>query len=87
MLDSTDFQRTFQPMPDASAPGAEVTDQTKIRVLIVDDHSVVRMGLRMFFDHQPDIEVVTSARPTFDFRRQDVTFRKINGQSQPGNLQ
>jgi DNA-binding NarL/FixJ family response regulator len=38
-----------------------VTDQTKIRVLIVDDHSVVRMGLRMFFDHQPDIEVVGEA--------------------------
>jgi uncharacterized protein involved in exopolysaccharide biosynthesis len=29
-----------------------VTDQPKIRVLIVDDHSVVRMGLRMFFEHQ-----------------------------------
>ena len=58
MLDSTGSQRSFQPMPDASAPGAEVTDQPKIRVLIVDDHSVVRMGLRMFFDHQPDIEVV-----------------------------
>jgi NarL family two-component system response regulator LiaR len=38
-----------------------VTDETKIRVLIVDDHSVVRMGLRMFFDHQPDIEVVGEA--------------------------
>ena len=38
-----------------------MTDQTKIRVLIVDDHSVVRMGLRMFFDHQPDIEVVGEA--------------------------
>src|SRR5258708_39216250 len=32
-----------------------------IRVLIVDDHSVVRMGLRMFFDHLPDIEVVGEA--------------------------
>ena len=32
-----------------------------IRVLIVDDHSVVRMGLKMFFDHQPDIEVVGEA--------------------------
>ena len=38
-----------------------MTDQPKIRVLIVDDHSVVRMGLRMFFDHQPDIEVVGEA--------------------------
>ena len=32
-----------------------------IRVLIVDDHSVVRMGLKMFFDHQADIEVVGEA--------------------------
>ena len=38
-----------------------MTDQPKIRVLIVDDHSVVRMGLRMFFDLQPDIEVVGEA--------------------------
>ena len=30
-------------------------------MLIVDDHSVVRMGLRMFFDLQPDIEVVGEA--------------------------
>lgn len=36
-------------------------DTAPIRVLIVDDHSVVRMGLRMFFDLQPDIEVVGDA--------------------------
>jgi DNA-binding NarL/FixJ family response regulator len=39
----------------------EAVDSPTIRVLIVDDHSVVRMGLRMFFDHQPDIEVVGEA--------------------------
>jgi DNA-binding NarL/FixJ family response regulator len=38
-----------------------VTDTAPIRVLIVDDHSVVRMGLRVFFDLQPDIEVVGEA--------------------------
>jgi len=38
-----------------------VTDAPAIRVLIVDDHSVVRMGLRMFFELQPDIEVVGEA--------------------------
>jgi DNA-binding NarL/FixJ family response regulator len=38
-----------------------VTDPAPIRVLIVDDHAVVRMGLKMFFDHQPDIEVVGEA--------------------------
>jgi DNA-binding NarL/FixJ family response regulator len=38
-----------------------VTDPAPIRVLIVDDHAVVRMGLKMFFDHQSDIEVVGEA--------------------------
>src|SRR2546429_7925152 len=32
-----------------------------IRVLIVDDHSVVREGLRMFLAHDPDLEVVGEA--------------------------
>jgi DNA-binding NarL/FixJ family response regulator len=38
-----------------------VDDQAKIRVLIVDDHAVVRMGLRVFLDLQSDIEVVGEA--------------------------
>ena len=32
-----------------------------IRVLIVDDHSVVREGLRMFLVRDPDLEVVGEA--------------------------
>ncbi len=32
-----------------------------IRVLIVDDHSVVREGLRMFLERDPDLEVVGEA--------------------------
>ena len=38
-----------------------MNDSSKIRVLIVDDHAVVRTGLRVFFDLQPDIEVVGEA--------------------------
>ena len=38
-----------------------MTDSTKIRVLLVDDHAVVRMGLKVFFDLQDDIEVVGEA--------------------------
>jgi NarL family two-component system response regulator LiaR len=38
-----------------------VSDPTPIRVLIVDDHAVVRTGLRVFLDLQPDIEVVGEA--------------------------
>lgn len=33
-----------------------------IRVLIVDDHSVVRQGLQMFLELEPEIEVVGEAR-------------------------
>ena len=44
-------------MPDdgAPAPGDPVSDPEKIRVLIVDDHAVVRSGLRVFLDLQADI--------------------------------
>ncbi len=40
---------------------ASVNDTTPIRVLLVDDHAVVRMGLKVFFDLQDDIEVVGEA--------------------------
>ena len=33
----------------------------KTRVLLADDHTVVRSGLRMVLDSQPDIEVVAEA--------------------------
>jgi DNA-binding NarL/FixJ family response regulator len=33
----------------------------KIRVLLADDHAVLRAGLRMLVDHQPDMEVVAEA--------------------------
>ena len=36
-------------------------DQARIRVLLVDDHAVVRMGLKSFFDMLDDIEVVGEA--------------------------
>jgi DNA-binding NarL/FixJ family response regulator len=39
----------------------ESAAESAIRVLIVDDHAVVRIGLRTFFDLQPDIEVVGEA--------------------------
>ena len=34
----------------------------KIRVLIVDDHAIVRAGLRMLVNPQPDMEVVGEVR-------------------------
>jgi DNA-binding NarL/FixJ family response regulator len=38
-----------------------VNDTAPIRVLIVDDHAVVRTGLKVFLDLQPDMEVVGEA--------------------------
>lgn len=38
-----------------------MSETDKIRVLIVDDHSVVRQGLRMFLLVQPDMELVGEA--------------------------
>ncbi len=40
---------------------ASVNDTAPIRVLLVDDHAVVRMGLKVFFDLQDDIQVVGEA--------------------------
>ena len=46
--------------PDGAAIGlaAPAASAAKIRVLIVDDHAVVRQGLRMFIDLQDDMGVV-----------------------------
>jgi NarL family two-component system response regulator LiaR len=38
-----------------------VSEPDRIRILLVDDHAVVRSGLRLFFDLQDDIEVVGEA--------------------------
>lgn len=50
-------------MPDAEPAQTTVPAPTapRIRVLIVDDHQVVRRGLRTFLEIQPDIEVVGEA--------------------------
>jgi len=40
---------------------AETTSTAKIRVLVVDDHTILRVGLRMMLNAQPDIEVVGEA--------------------------
>ena len=53
-----------------SAPGggttvtlriAELEGAVVIRVLIADDHGIVRSGLRMLIERQPDMEVVAEA--------------------------
>jgi DNA-binding NarL/FixJ family response regulator len=51
---------TAAPAPDAAAPMPDAA-AGPIRVLVVDDHQVVRHGLRTFLDVLDDIEVVGEA--------------------------
>src|SRR6266851_6948963 len=48
------------PRSTCASPSRRRT-MAKIRVLIVDDHAIVRAGLRMLINPQPDIEVVGEA--------------------------
>jgi len=61
LLDS-DLQQDAAARPSRGRPiGGSVEDGTRIRVLLVDDHAVVRTGLKSFFDLLDDIEVVGEA--------------------------
>ncbi len=46
-----------RPMPDAPAPAAA----RPIRILLADDHALVRRGVRLILDQEPDLEVVAEA--------------------------
>jgi DNA-binding NarL/FixJ family response regulator len=64
---------------------------TRIRVLIVDDHQVVRMGLRAMIDAEPDLQVVAEAGDgpgaiaAFREHRPDITLMdlRLPGMSGP----
>lgn len=68
-----------------------MSEPRKIRVLVVDDHQVVRLGLRAMIDAEPDMEVVAEAGdgPTaiaaFAQHRPDVTLMdlRLPGMSGP----
>jgi DNA-binding NarL/FixJ family response regulator len=42
-------------------PSAELADQRRVRVLIADDHEIVRQGLRAFLELDPALDVVGDA--------------------------
>jgi DNA-binding NarL/FixJ family response regulator len=67
-----------------------MTTPLKTRVLLADDHAVVRSGLRAVLDAQPDIEVVAEAAdgaeavekaltPTVDLAILDVSMPRMTG--------
>src|SRR5579859_2220545 len=86
---SDDIRRLLDSTADAaSAPGRGPT--SKIRVLLADDHTILRAGLRMMLDAQPDIEVIGEAsdgrqalaeaqRLQPDVVLMDITMPEMNG--------
>ncbi|MCQ8187694.1 response regulator [Streptomyces rugosispiralis] len=54
-------------MPDPTPPGPttaatpSATDAAPIRILLADDHALVRRGVRLILDREPDLEVVAEA--------------------------
>jgi two-component system response regulator NreC len=58
MLDPTTLGDEQNALAEANA---DVSEKAKIRVLVVDDHTILRVGLRMMLNAQPDIEVVGEA--------------------------
>jgi two-component system, NarL family, response regulator NreC len=58
---------------DATSTDAQSSEETgpaeAIRIILADDHGVVRSGLRMLLDSEPDFEVVAEASNIEDARR------------------
>ena len=54
---------------DGSEPGAGEGEFPAIRILLVDDHALYRVGMRQILDREPDFDVVGEAedgRSAFD---------------------
>jgi len=58
-----------QATPDGAAKRAEGPSAVPIRIVLADDHAVVRSGLRMLLDSEPDFEVVAEASDVDSARR------------------
>src|SRR5260221_3311059 len=54
-------QPPHQPLDTRQLPSPGRADDGRIRVLIVDDHEIVRRGLRAFLDLDPALDVVGDA--------------------------
>ncbi len=60
----------MNPVPDDSTPSHPTGESpSSIRVVIADDHAVVRRGLRQVIDSEADLEVVAEASNLMDARR------------------
>jgi len=85
-----DIRRLSSAPADTTKAAEHEGATTKIRVLLADDHTILRAGLRMMLDAQPDIEVVGEAsdgkqalaeaqRLQPDLVLMDITMPEMNG--------
>ena len=58
-----------QRMPAGDGAEQELTSSETIRIVLADDHAVVRSGLRLLLDSEPDFEVVAEASDIDGARR------------------
>lgn len=76
--------------PSTQPVGEQETSQKKIRILLADDHTILRAGLKMMLNAQPDMEIVGEAqdgrqsiaeaqRLQPDVVLMDITMPDING--------
>ncbi|GGO47454.1 DNA-binding response regulator [Streptomyces daqingensis] len=51
-----------EPRPDSQPqPDSQSQSQSRIRILLADDHALVRRGVRLILDGEPDLQVVAEA--------------------------
>lgn len=55
-----------------------------MRILVADDHGIVRAGIRLLLERQPDIEVVAEASDGAEAVRQALSMRPISASSTSG---
>ena len=60
---------TVPQMPESTAGDPASSAEQSIRIVLADDHQVVRRGLRMLLDAEPDFEVVAEAGDVDEARR------------------
>src|SRR5206468_54788 len=56
-------------LPLHSMSAAERADRSQTTVVIADDHTVVRQGLRMLIDNEPGLQVIAEAGTVPDAER------------------
>ncbi|AZS89534.1 response regulator transcription factor [Streptomyces griseoviridis] len=62
--------------PPESVPARSDAGPAPIRILLADDHALVRRGVRLILDHEPDLQVVAEAgdgaEAVEEVRRQEI---------------